>query len=107
MGHRKHQRYQFQCELWFPGKVEFVAGTVSDLSMGGCKVGCPTPVDTGTYLEMRIYIMDAPEFPLKVDQAVVRWAKEQEFGVEFISMRPEEEERLRRFVGTLETHTSH
>ena len=107
MERRKHPRYRFLCEILFPGKEESVAGTVTDLSMGGCKVGSPTPVDTGTYIEMRIYIMDAPEFPLKVDQAVVRWAKEQEFGVEFISMRPEEEERLRRFVSTLETRPSH
>ncbi len=107
MEQRKHPRYQFQCEIWFPGREESVAGTVSDLSMGGCKVGSPTPVDTGTYLELRIYIMGAPEFPMKVDQAVVRWAKEQEFGLEFISMRPEEEERLHRFVSTLETSASH
>ncbi len=80
---------------------------MNDISMGGCKVGSPTPVDTGTYLEMRIYIMGAPEFPLKVDQAVVRWAKEQEFGIEFISFSPKEEERLRRFVITLETGQSH
>ncbi len=107
MEQRKHRRYRFLCEIWFPGKEKSVAGIVTDLSMGGCKVGSPTPVDTGTYLEMRIYIMGAPEFPLKVDQAVVRWAKEQEFGIEFISMRPEEEERLRRFVSTLETEQSH
>ncbi len=107
MERRKHPRYQFQCEIRFPGKVGSVAGTVSDLSMGGCKVGIPTPVDTGTYLELRINIMAAPEFPLKVDQAVVRWAKEQEFGLEFIRMRPEEEERLLQVVSILETGASH
>ncbi len=48
MEHRKHPRYQFHCEILFPGKLESVAGTVTDLSMGGCKVGSPTPVDTGT-----------------------------------------------------------
>ncbi len=102
MEHREHPRYQFHCEIWFPGKVESVAGTVSNLSVGGCKVGSPTPVDTGTYLEPRIYIMAAPEFPMKIDQAVVRWAKGQEYGLEFLTIGSEEEERLRRFLSTLE-----
>ncbi len=48
MEQRKHRRYRFLCEIWFPGKEESVAGTVSNLAVGGCEVGSPTPVDTGT-----------------------------------------------------------
>ncbi len=47
------------------------------------------------------------EATLKIDQAAVRWAEDQQYGLEFITMRPEEEERLRRFVSTLETRPSH
>ena len=64
-------------------------------------------VDTGANIELRIYITGAPEFPMKVDQAVVRWAKQQEFGLEFLSIWPEEQARLRRFVSTLETRPSY
>ncbi len=107
MEHRKHPRCQFQCEISFPGKLEYVAGTVTDLSMGGCKVGSPTPVDTGTYLELRIYFTRESKFPMKVDLAKVCWAMERAFGLEFIRMQPEEQARLRRVVATLETRPSH
>ncbi len=107
MEHRKHPRYQFHCEIWFPGKLESVAGTVTDLSMGGCKVGSPTPVDTGTHLELRIHFTPESKFPMKVDLAKVRWVMERAFGLEFVRMQPEEQDRLRRLVSTLETGLSH
>ncbi len=74
--------------------------------MGGCQVDTKASVYIGMYLSLRIYL-PGQETPLKVDQAAVRWAKEQEFGLEFISMRPEEEERLHHLVATLETGPSH
>ena len=39
--------------------------------------------------------------PLEVKQAVVRWWMGREFGLEFIRMRPEEQERLRQFLNML------
>ena len=106
MEQRKHPRYQFQCEIWFPGKVESVAGTVSNLAVGGCKVESEASVFIGMYLPVQL-CLPGQEATLKVDQAVVRWAREQEFGLEFISMRPEEEERLRDVVGILRAGQSH
>ena len=80
---------------------------LSNLSTGGCKVASSTPADRGTYLELRIFLTHDPKSPMKVDLAAVRWAQEQEFGLEFITVRPEEQERLHRFVSTLETGLSH
>ncbi len=82
------------------------AGAVSDLSTGGCKVVSEASLYIGMYLALEICPL-GQEATLKVDQAVVRWASEEEFGLEFITMWPEEEERLRRFVSTLETGPSH
>ncbi len=101
MEHRKHPRYQFQCEIWFPGKVESVAGTVSNLAVGGCKVVSEASVFIGMYLALEI-CPPGQEATLKVDLAAVRWAKGQEFGLEVLTIRSEEEERLRRFLSTLE-----
>ncbi len=106
MEHRKHPRYQFQCEIWFPGKVESVAGTVSNLAVGGCKVVSEASVFIGMYLALEI-CPPGQEATLKVDQAAVRWARKGEFGLEFISMRPEEEERLHDVVGSLRAGQSH
>ena len=106
MEQRKHRRYRFLCEIRFPGKEESVAGTVSDLSTGGRKVMSLASLYIGMYLALEICPL-GQEATLKVDQAAVRWAREEEFGLEFITMWPEEEERLRRIVSTLETGPSH
>ncbi len=84
-------------------------GTVIDLSKRGWKatvVISSQSVRPGMYLKLRLYLPDqAP--PMDVDSAAVRWAKGQEFGLEFLIMGSEQEERLRRFLSTLETHTSY
>ncbi len=82
------------------------AGAVSNLSVGGCKVDSKASVYIGRYLALDVFLRDE-QTRLMVDQAAVRWAKEQEFGLEFISMRPEEEERLRDVVSILEAGPSH
>ncbi len=76
------------------------ACTPSNLSVGGCKVHSKASVYIGRYLALDVFLRDE-QTRLEVDQAAVRWAKEQEFGLEFISMRPEEEERLLDVVGIL------
>jgi len=84
-------------------------GTVIDLSKRGWKatvVISSHSVRPGTYLKLRLYLHDqAP--PVDVDSAAVRWAKGQEFGLEFLIMGSEQEERLRRFLSTLEAWQSH
>ncbi len=74
--------------------------------MGGCQVDTKTSVYIGMYLPVRLYL-PGQEATLKVDQAAVRWAKKEKYGLEFMSMWPEEEERLRDVVSTLETGASH
>ncbi len=106
MEQRKHRRYQFHCEIWFPGKEESVAGTVSNLAVGGCKVESEASVYIGMYLALQI-CLPGQEATLKVDQAAVRWARKEEFGLEFIRMQPEEEDRLRDVVGILRVGQSH
>jgi len=39
---------------------------------------------------------------MDVDSAAVRWAQGREFGLEFLIMGSEDEERLDRFVASLE-----
>ena len=80
---------------------------MSNLSTGGCKVGSFKPVDTRMYLKLRLYFIGYPEFPMEVDLAQVRWSHEREFGLKFLTMEPDQQERLRRFVSTLETGPSH
>ncbi len=98
---RRSPRLPVQCPIAYSGINFAGVGTVSNLSTGGCKVGSFKPVDTRTYLKLRLYFTGYPELPMEVDQAQVRWSHEREFGLKFITMRPEERERLHRFVTSL------
>ena len=77
-------------------------GVIVDLSLGGCRVSCSTPVPSGTQMEMRVHLPDQ-ESPVQIDSVGVRWAQEGGFGVEFLQMQPEAQERLRVFVTSLGT----
>ncbi len=58
------------------------------------------------YLTLQVSL-PGHETPLHVEQAAVRWAEDQQYGLEFISMRPEEEERLPDVVSLLEAGQNH
>ncbi len=103
---RRAARFPVQYTVDLLGHHDADDGTVSDLSVGGCKVATEASVYIGMYLTLRVYL-PGQQTPLKVDQAAVRWAKEQQYGLEFMSMWPEEEERLRNVVSTLDAGRGH
>lgn len=77
-------------------------GTVYNLSTGGCKAESDVAVNTGAYLRVRLHLPDQ-ESSITIDVAAVRWAMGRDFGVEFISLPPGDQEQLRRFLKILET----
>jgi len=94
---RKSPRYQMQVRIFFvAGNVEG-EGVVLNLCREGCCVRCETEVPVEAELDAWIYFPDY-EWPLKVDRAVVRWVKPDEFGLQFLDMQPAQMERLRAFL---------
>ncbi len=74
---------------------------VTNISDRGCKVHSHNkPVLDGSYLTLRVSL-PGRKAPLKVDEAVVRWSKGREFGLELRRMQPAEQDRLRGFMSTL------
>jgi len=106
MERRSTVRFPVQFILGFFGQYSVGAGTVSNLSTAGCMVGSDLVVLVGWSLKLRLNLPDQVA-PLVVDQAVVRWSRGLAFGVEFLAMQLKEQERLHRFVSTLETGASH
>ncbi len=108
MEQRKHPRFAVQLPIAFSGDAMSGDGTVMDISKGGWQVTVASTqgVPVGTDLALRIALPDHAA-PMEVALAVVRWSKGQKFGLEFIRMEDEEQERLRRFVSTLETGQNH
>ncbi|TLY13469.1 MAG: PilZ domain-containing protein [Nitrospirae bacterium] len=72
-------------------------GVVSNLSMKGCKVDSEATVEPGDHVSLSL-ALPGEESPLVVELATVRWTEERSFGLEFISMWPAAETRLRQLV---------
>ncbi len=107
MERRQHPRIQVQWRISFfvgPSSLKegrtSGAGTASDLSVRGCRVLSDTRVYSGMQMELRLYRPD-DLMPMEVHQALVRWSKGREFGLQFLRIAPEEEQRLRHFVSNL------
>ena len=70
-------------------------GLVVDVSLEGCRIRSAVPMDKGAYVRIRLDLIGET---LTGDLAVVRWSREEEFGVELIRMAPEQQVRLRGFL---------
>ena len=72
-------------------------GTISDLTMNGCRLESQAQIPVNTYLE--IWLEISPSDPrIFVDLAAVRWLKDMQLGIEFLSVRPEQKARLERII---------
>ncbi len=101
---RYAHRYPIQCPITLHSLGGYLVGegTVRNVSTGGWKVESDQAVKPGNCFALRVLLPDQAQ-PMKVDLAAVRWSSGREFGLEFLHMDPEEQERLRRFLSTLET----
>jgi PilZ domain-containing protein len=99
---RKHARVPIKYVASFSGKKSRVSGVVLDLSVAGCRARSATEFNTGEYLDVFIYV---PRYvaPLHAALAVVRWSHDQQFGMEFIQMERDDQQRLSELIRMIET----
>jgi hypothetical protein len=102
---RMHPRFTAQFRSTFSGGQREGQGKTLDLSDGGCRIETDHPVVAHTSFECRIY---APglSWPLRVDEAQVRWVKGKTFGLQFVSMKPDERVKLKQVIADLEADPS-
>lgn len=94
MEHRQTPRFRVQFRSTFSAPcVVGGEGHLVDLSLGGCRVDSDIAVPPGTELELRFY-WPKEALPIAVEVAAVRWGRGREFGVEFLHLRAQEEDRL-------------
>ena len=86
-------RVQFRTTFAVATKLEGT-GLMLDLSMGGCRIDSPVPVEPGMSLELRIYAPDV-DWPLIVESASVQWVSGQTFGLAFFRITEPEPEQQR------------
>ncbi|HKT35756.1 MAG TPA: PilZ domain-containing protein [Nitrospira sp.] len=97
---RLHPRFTAQFRSTFSGGQREGQGKTLDLSDGGCRIESDAPVIPNAAFECRIY---APglSWPLRIDEAHVRWVKGNIFGLEFTEMHPDERVKLKQLISNL------
>lgn len=95
---RRGRRMELSCRLFFFVQDDFEGeGAVLDISTSGCRATSSVAVQNGMLLKLSLFLPDY-KWPLRVDQAIVRWVNGQEFGMEFTSIRLAQRERLRALL---------
>lgn len=79
-------------------------GTVVDLGVPGCAVESHIAPLPGEYVRLHVLMPD--QGPLEVGLAKVRWAKQDRFGVEFLTVSNGQQVREGRFLRALESTPS-
>ena len=98
---RVQPRFTTQFRSTFSGQREEGQGRTLDISTGGCKIESDTNVMQGAKLECRLHIPGL-DWPLRIDEATVRWVDGNTFGIAFSRIRPEELAKLKTILSELE-----
>jgi len=100
--HRQHPRFAVQFNSSFSSlNIVSGKGTLADLSIRGCRIISDADVKSGTTLRLRVEI-SRKQPPIEIAQAVARWCRDGSFGLEFVSLAPDEWARLQQVVKELE-----
>ena len=98
MAERRGRRLSLSCRLFFFGEDDFEGeAMVLDLSTNGCQATSLTQVRVGMVLRLSLFLHDQ-QWPLRVDEALVRWINGANFGLEFTGIRSAQRERVRSII---------
>ena len=98
---RVQPRFTAQFRSTFSGNKQEGQGRTVDISAGGCKIESEMKVEQGAKFECRLHIPGL-DWPLRVDEAVVRWVGTNSFGLAFSRMAPDELVKLTSVLTDLE-----
>lgn len=90
-------RFPMQNRIYFWNPTLDGEGLISNISKGGCRVSCDTPVEVGMTFELWIYTVGS-EWPLKIEGAEVCWTQGIEFGCHFSKIWMSQRDRLRSLL---------
>jgi c-di-GMP-binding flagellar brake protein YcgR len=77
------------------------AGTLYDISEGGCKIDSSVTPPLGASLTLRLLLSDRTP-PVVIQAGIVGWTiKNKFFGVKFVTIDPSEQRALNRYLTSL------
>ena len=94
---REYERLAINCPVSLRGENLYCEGSVVDISLGGCTAMIETQLSTGDLCSVGLYLSN-DVLPVRVDAAVVRTARPNSLGIEFIKFLDNDRERLQLFI---------
>jgi hypothetical protein len=101
---RKYPRFAVQLPVSYSADEVHGKGMIFNLSAEGCAIGSSISMPKGTYVSLEVDLTDAGEL-VGVELGAVRWSTEDQFGVEFIRLARDQQERLRAYAQQLQAET--
>ncbi|MBS0183147.1 MAG: PilZ domain-containing protein [Nitrospira sp.] len=98
---RVQPRFTAQFRSTFSGQRQEGQGRTLDVSAGGCKIESDMKGEQGAKFECRLHIPGL-DWPLRIDEATVRWIDGNSFGIAFSRITPEECAKLKTVLSELE-----
>ena len=103
MAPRRYVRTYYRFPLNYPvifGGAPFVGeGVLTNLSLKGCSVMCDREVLCGSDVRVSVFLDHRPP-ALPIDLGTIKWVKGRHFGVEFVRLPLEAQQRLNRTLRT-------
>ena len=103
MAPRRYVRTYYRFPLNYPvifGGAPFVGeGVLTNLSLKGCSVMCDREVLCGSDVRVSV-LLDHQPSALPIDLGTIKWVKGHQFGVEFLRLPFEAQQRLNRTLRT-------
>ena len=99
---RTDRRFPVACPVYYLGRGLLGKGLTADVSMKGGQVKGDQGVRPGQRLAFRIQLAHA-DSPIEIPCAIVRWAHDNTFGVEWLMAADPAEEGLCGFIRDLAT----
>lgn len=103
--HRGQQRLLKRVRVGFPirlvGDLTNKKGIVVDLSLGGCGIQNHEGLRDAKYLGLMLCPPGSND-PINIELAAVRWVGDQQAGLEFLQMSPDQRQRLYTLIKGLE-----
>ncbi len=94
---RTYRRVLTNCPGCYLTSSSFRQGVVRDMSLNGLRIEGQPGVSRNTLIMVRLWLADQ-DSSIDIDQAVVRWTNEREFGVQIVALSNEADLRIANHV---------
>lgn len=94
---RSYRRILTNCPGYYLTSSSFRQGVVRDMSLNGFRIEGSSGVSRDALITVRLWL-SGQERSIDIDQAVVRWVNEREFGVQIVALSNEADLRIASHV---------